>query len=127
MLRILQTRNIEKYDDIIEKLGISDEIVSVAEATEEDKVTGFGVYYFDADKKEVVIRYAQYTDLMLADGIYRSILFLAMMRGIDKAQFVLNDEKLICDVKKLRLADENGIAQSISELLDGCKNCKNAE
>lgn len=126
MLQILQTRHIENYSDIIKKLGIESDTVSVAEATEQDKVTGFGVYYIDFDKMAVVIRYAKYDDLMLADGIYRSILFLAMMKGIEKAEFVLDDEKLSVDVKKLHLADENMKIESISEMLDGCKNCKNA-
>lgn len=126
MLQILQTRHIENYSDIINKLGIESDTVSVAEATEQDKVTGFGVYYIDFDKMAVVIRYAKYEDLMLADGIYRSILFLAMMKGIEKAEFVLGDEKLSADVKKLHLADENMMIESISEMLDGCKSCKNA-
>lgn len=126
MLQILQTRHIENYSDIINKLGIESDTVSVAEATEQDKVTGFVVYYIDFDKMAVVIRYAKYDDLMLADGIYRSILFLAMMKGIEKAEFALDDEKLSADVKKLRLADENMKIESISEMLDGCKNCKNA-
>lgn len=126
MLQILQTRHIENYSDIINKLGIESDTVSVAEATEQDKVTGFGIYYIDFDKMSVVIRYAKYDDLMLADGIYRSILFLAMMKGIEKAEFVLDDEKLSGDVKKLHLADENMKIESISEMLDGCKNCKNA-
>lgn len=126
MLQILQTRHIENYSDIIKKLGIDSDTVSVAEATEQDKVTGFGVYYIDFDKMAVVIRYAKYDDLMLADGIYRSILFLAMMKGIEKAEFVLDDEKLSVDVKKLHLADENMKIESISEMLDGCQNCKNA-
>lgn len=126
MLQILQTRHIENYSDIINQLGIESDTVSVAEATEQDKVTGFGVYYIDFDKMAVVIRYAKYEDLMLADGIYRSILFLAMMKGIEKAEFALDDEKLSADVKKLHLADENMKIESISEMLDGCKNCKNS-
>ena len=125
MLQILQTRHLENYADLIDKLGLADEAVSVVEATEGDEIIGIGVYHMDFMTSQVVIDHAQYGDLMLGDGIYRSILFLAMLRSIDKARLDMKDEKLIGDCVKLGFVTAGSSAiESISSILDGCKDCK---
>ena len=54
MLQILQTRNIEAYNEIIAKLGLEDSMPSVVEATDNDTVIGIGVYHMDFEAGAVV-------------------------------------------------------------------------
>ncbi len=125
MLQILQTRNIEAYAEKIASLGLEDSMPSVVEATDDNKVIGVGIYHMDFDEGAVAIDYCEWgEDIMLLDGIIRSILFLIMLRGIDKAVF---DESLRDNVIKLGFVKGDSLKlESISEILDGCKHCKNA-
>lgn len=125
MLQILQTRNIEAYNEIIAKLGLEDSMPSVVEATDNDTVIGIGVYHMDFEAGAVVIDYCEWgEDIMLLDGIIRSILFLVMLRGIDKAMF---NESLKDNAIKLGFVKDDSLTlESISSVLDGCKHCKNA-
>lgn len=126
MLQILQTRHLENYTTLIDELGLSDEAVSVVEATEGDEVIGIGVYHIDFMTSQVVIDHAQYGDILLGDGIYRSILFLAVMKGIESARFELRDKMLADDCIKLGFISESSNAlENISDILDGCKDCQN--
>lgn len=122
MLQILQTRHIENYTELLSRLGLEGELANVVEATENDKITGIGVYRLT--EEGVSIDYAEYDDLLLADGIVRSILFLAYMRGAVSACVNPEDKRLLSDCVKLRLCDESGRLEKISTVLDGCENCK---
>lgn len=125
MLQILQTRHIESYTKLIDELGLSDEAVNVVEATENGEITGIGVYHMDFARGQVVIDHAQYGDILLADGIYRSILFLAVLRGTEQARFEVG-EKLADDCIRLGfISRESNVLENINDILDGCKNCSN--
>ncbi len=122
MLQILQTRHIENYAELLCRLGLEGKHANVVEATENDTITGIGVYRMTEDG--VAIDYAEYNDLLLCDGIVRSILFLAYMRGAVSAYVNQEDKRLLSDCVKLRLCDESGRLEKISSVLDGCENCK---
>ncbi len=123
MLQILQTRNIESYNDKIDELSLADEFPSVVEATDNDKVIGIGIYHMNFDLGAVSIDYCEWNDdIMLLDGIIRSILFLVMLRGIEKAVF---SKSLENECRKLGFVkDDTLVLDGISGMLDGCKHCK---
>lgn len=127
MLEILQARNKEKYKDRISELNLDFDLSFVVEATDEDSLLGFGIYHFgiDEDYNPVVeIDYVFYnSDILLLDGIVRSILFLAMMKQIDKAKFNLAQTD---DLLKLGFVQNNyNYLDSIAKFMSKCKSCKN--
>lgn len=125
MLQILQTRHIENYTGLLDRLGLLDELANVVEVEENGEIIGLGVYHFDGS--DVVIDYAQYNDLILGDGIYRSILFLAQLRGINSARYEFESGGLLEDCTRLGLSDKNGRLEEIASVLGGCEHCQNAE
>lgn len=122
MLEIVQARDYKKYYKLFEQLNISDEIVSVVEAMNNDEIIGFGIYHYNLDK--LVVDYIESnSDLELFDGITRTILFLALNNNINSALFNMKDRT---NLIKLRFIseNENSIA-NIANFMDNCKNCKN--
>ncbi len=120
MLEILQAKDYKPYYPLFEKLNIKDEIISVAEAVDNDKIIGFGIYHYS--EGNVIINYVEsYGDLYLYDGIVRSILFLAENNGINQAIFTLDDTSII---EKLRFVNENQkCIKNIDNILSNCKSC----
>lgn len=124
MLQILQTRNIELYSEKIEMLGLADSFPSVVEATDNETVIGIGIYHMDFEDGMVVLDYCEWNDdIMLLDGIIRSILFLVYMRGIEKAKL---PQALVIECKKLGFIEGDSLViDRIGDVLDGCKHCRN--
>lgn len=122
MLEIVQARDYKKYYKLFEKLNIADEIVSVAEAMDNENVIGFGIYHYS--NNSVVIDYIDSkSDLELYDGIARTILFLALNNNINSAVFNVDDK---INLIKLRFISENeNSIGNIANFMDTCKNCKN--
>ena len=64
-------------------------------------------------------------DLMLCDGLVRSVLFKSCLKAIDKAVFELPDEHKYEPLRKLRfISGESRTAENIDSFLNGCENCK---
>jgi hypothetical protein len=120
MLEIVQAKDYKKYGELFEKLKIEDEIISVVEAMDNKKVIGCGIYHFD--EKSVIVDYIDSgDDLQLYDGIVRSILFLAMNNGINRAVFNFDDYS---DLVKLKFTNgKDNFINDISEILVSCKKC----
>lgn len=122
MLEILQTRNFENYREKIELLGIADTFPNVVEAKDGENVKGYGIYHIDIPEQKVVIDDAQADgDLYLFDGIIRSVLFLAMMKGIETAEFA---DRITGNAKKLGFVQNNdNLLSPLSEFMSKCKSC----
>jgi hypothetical protein len=120
MLEIVQAKDYKKYGELFEKLKIEDEIISVVEAMDNKNVIGCGIYHFD--EKSVIVDYIDSgDDLQLYDGIVRSILFLAMNNGINRAVFNFDDYS---DLVKLKFTNgKDNFINDISEILVSCKKC----
>lgn len=128
MLQILQTKNYGNYMSQINDLGISEFFPNVVEATDNDEILAVGIYHFDISidtfEKKIIIDYiTKEIDLSLFDGMVRSMLFIAMMKEIDTAEF------RNCDKSKLLklgfVTNDNNCLQSISEFMTNCKSCGN--
>ncbi len=127
MLEILQTRNKEKYKDKLSELKLDFDMSNVVEADDSGVSLGFGVYHFGIDENFnplIEIDYVFFNDdLLLLDGIVRSILFLAMMKGIDRAKFNLQNTN---ELVSLGFVQNNyNYLDSIAKFMSKCKSCKN--
>lgn len=121
MLQIIKKDGVKGYENILRELCLeNDESVSVSEALNGGKADGFGIYKLEPDLI-TVYKISDNNDLMLADGILRSILFLAASRGVEKAVFE-NDAPDIA--KKLGLIKSCNILEPISDIFGGCESCK---
>lgn len=120
MLQILQTKNIESYSELILSLGLEKENVSVVEATDKEEILGIGIYALEREQVTVYYIDAK-NDLYLFDGIVRSILFLAVLKDVDKAVFALSDRN---DLEKLGFVQKNdNCLLSLKEFMSKCKSC----
>ena len=127
MLEILQTKNKVNYRNKISELGLDFETSFVVDATDEGSSLGYGIYHFGIDEEYnpiVEIDFVSYnSDIMLFDGIVRSILFLAMMKGIDKAKFNLSDTDKLTQLGFVQ--NNYNKLNSITKFMSKCKSCKN--
>lgn len=121
MLQILQARSFSPYQDIINTLDIDDEIFSIAEAIDNGEVLGYAIYHFNADS--VILDYCTSNgDLYLYDGLVRSVLFIAVNNGIEKAIFALEDKT---NIEKLGFVQKcHNSLSDLSNFLNNCKSCK---
>lgn len=122
MLEIHEAKNIDEYKTITDSLPSGREYKIIESYSPDGSVTGSGIYAFENDS--VVIcdcRYGDDTDL--CDGILRTILFKAMLRGIDVGKCeAYAGEKNLFDVMKY--PHLNFIIESIDNFLNSCKKCK---
>lgn len=127
MLEILQAKNKEKYRDKITQLNLDFDTSFAVEAADEGNSLGYGIYHFDIDDDYNPLVEIDYiydnSDILLLDGIIRSILFLAMMRQVDKAKFSLTQTD---EIAKLGFVQNNyNYLDSIAKFMSKCKSCKN--
>lgn len=127
MLEILQAENKENYRNKISELKLDFNNSFVVEASDEGKTFGYGIYHFGIDEEYTPLVEIDYvsdnSDILLLDGIIRSVLFLAMMRRIDKAKFNLTQT---CELLKLGFVQNNyNYLNSIAKFMSKCKSCKN--
>lgn len=127
MLEILQARNKENYREKISNLNLDYDSTFAVEATDEGNSLGYGIYHFVVDENYTPIVEIDYvfdnSDILLLDGIIRSVLFLAMMRNVDKAKFNLTQTD---EILKLGFVQNNyNYLDSIAKFMSKCKSCKN--
>lgn len=121
MLQIIKKDGINGYESVISELQLSDNTnVRISEALNGDTVDGYGIYEITPDE---MIVYAVFDggDLMLADGILRSILFLGAMKGIERAEFKNGSESC---AKRLAMIKSGTVLEPISDIFNGCQSCK---
>ncbi|MCD8328619.1 MAG: hypothetical protein LUC25_05930 [Ruminococcus sp.] len=120
MLEIKVATDREEYFEKLSKLGLDEELTLVVESYDKGEVNGYGFYHLEGDS--VSIDYIEsYQDLILFDGIVRSILFKAMLSGIDKAVF---SDAQLGKFQMLGFVQNNyKTIDSIGEFLSKCKSC----
>lgn len=121
MLQIIKKDGIDGYEKLLSELfpdGFED--VRISEAVDGEKVTGFGIYTLNSDNI-TVYKISDGGDLMLADGLLRSILFLAALKGIEKAVFESGSEDV---AKRLGILKSGTVLEPVSDIFGGCENCR---
>lgn len=122
MLEIHEAKNINDYKSVTDRLPEGREYKIIESYSPDGSITGSGIYAFVDDT--VVICDCRFgSDLDLCDGIIRTILFKAMLRGTDIGKCEAFDgEKNIFDVMKYPHIDYT--IESIDNFLNSCKKCK---
>ncbi len=125
MLKILEQTNHEPYRAVLDAIQSAYPLY-LTEAMEGEQVTGYIVYAYEPDA--VAVHAVQDGgDLMLCDGLVRSVLFKGLLRGLNKGVFRLQDAAMMERMEKLRFVknSQNELG-NIAEIMDNCKSCKEA-
>lgn len=116
MLEILEAKDLTPYA-AYERPGVT---LHAVESMTAGTCSGFAVFSYGTDTVTVYACDAG-GDLALYDGIARTVLFKAMLRGIDRAEYLCD----LTQVKKLHLCDpDSNFCSSIAELMNGCAGCR---
>ncbi len=124
MLEIHEVKDILYYKKIADRLPVHPQYPKAVEAlSSEGEIIGSGIYSYDNDA--VVIYTCDYgDDWCLGDGILRSILFKAMLKGVDKGVCLAEKDGVNLFIKMKYTKPDINIIESINDFLSGCRNCK---
>ncbi len=124
MFQILRQEEKDNYIDLIRSLGIDPDTALISEAVDSGKVTGYAVYTLTPEEISVYCVEPE-ADLVLWDGIARSILFSAVLKGVETARFFGSANN---NAKMLRFTEPGSDElRPISKIFEGCKDCKHAK
>lgn len=120
MLQIIKRKDADGYEDILLGLGLNAYDTDISESISDGEVTGYAIYKILPD---AVYFYAVNAngDLVLYDGIVRSVLFLAALRGIERAHFMLDDNSLTASLGFITV--NSSVLEPISSVLGSCSGC----
>ncbi len=123
MLKILEQQDTAPYRQILDGIGTPYRLY-LTEAMDGDQVTGYIIYAYEPDA--VVVHVVDDGgDLMLCDGLVRSVLFKGMLRGLNRGVFRLTDGAMMAKMQTLRFVKNDGNAlENIAEIMDNCKSCR---
>ena len=123
MLEIQEKLDTKGYEELVD--AHKDVIkFHITEALDRGETIGFIAYSYEGDRT-VVYDYDHRGDLMLCDGLVRSVLFKSCLKAIEKCEFALQDEAKYEPLRKLGfLKGESHIAENIDSFMNGCENCK---
>lgn len=120
MLEIKTIRDKSKYIDKITAMGLAPDTCEVCESYSSGKTDGYGFYHLAGE--EVYVDFVEADNLLCFDGIVRSILFKAMLCGIEKAEF---SPSILDKLYALKIIKPGESAlDSILGLLSHCSGCK---
>ncbi len=126
MLKILEQPNTAPYQEIFDGIR-TDYPLYLTEAMDGDKVTGYIVYAYEPEQV-AVHALDDGGDLMLCDGLVRSVLFKGLLRGLNKGVFRVTDASMMEKIRTLRFVKSDKIVlENIAEIMDNCKSCKESQ
>lgn len=122
MLEIQERFDSTGYERIIERAG--DALVHITEAVDRGESLGFIAYSYGAEET-TVYDYDDGGELMLCDGLVRSVMFKSALKGISRLVFDLEDKEKEVPLRKLKfLTGESCVCEDIDSYMNGCENCK---
>ncbi|MBE6851077.1 MAG: hypothetical protein E7504_05000 [Ruminococcus sp.] len=123
MLKILEQTNHEPYRAVLDAIS-TEYPLYLTEALDGEQVTGYIVYAYEPEAV-AIHTVNDGGDLYLCDGLVRSVLFKGLLRGLNRAVFLLKDDGMMQNMQKLRFVknDENTLG-NIAEIMDNCKSCR---
>ncbi len=122
MLEIREKFTADGYEEL--SGSAASDSFHITEAVDKDEVIGFIAYSYEKDKT-VVYDYDDDGDLMLCDGLVRSVIFKSCIKAVETMEFQLSDEKKYANLRKLKFLPENSkTAENIDRFMNGCQNCK---
>ena len=124
MLEIQEKFSTEGYEAVAE--AAKGKKLHITEALDNGGAIGFIAYSYDEDVT-VVYDYDDGGDLLLCDGLVRSVMFKSCLKGIEKMLFKLPDADKYVSLYRLKFIPEGGnTAENLDGFMNGCENCKHA-
>lgn len=122
MLEIQEKFDTAGYEHIIEKAGANN--VHITEALDRGESVGFIAYAYEAEQT-VVYDYDDGGDLMLCDGLVRSVMFKSVLKGIEAMIFELSDKEKFTNLVKLKfLTAGSNICNELDSFMNACESCQ---
>ena len=120
MLEIQEKLTPDGYEELIKRAA--DPSLHITEALDKNDVIGYIAYSYKPDVT-VIYDYDDGGDLMLCDGLIRSVLFKTCLKGIEKVELKCSDEKCV-PLERLRFVPEGvRVIEKPDSFMNGCKNC----
>ena len=124
MLTILEQKDLSRYAQLLAGQDMPAGMLHVSELTEPDGVKGFILYAYEA-AQVVILALDDGGDLNYCDGLVRSVLFKAELRGIEQALFCLEDAAMLERLRTLRfIQNDEKVLNPIADIMESCKNCR---
>lgn len=122
MLEIQEKFGTEGYEELVRRSAGYE--LHITEALEGGQAVGFIAYAYKPEKT-VIFDYDDGGELMLCDGLVRSVLFKSCLKGISTVVFELPDDKKYESLHRLRfLEHDSRTAENIDSFMNGCQNCR---
>lgn len=122
MLEIQEKFSHEGYEALLERAS-EPEKLHITEALDKGEAIGFIAYSYECERT-VVYDYSDGGDLLLCDGLVRSVLFKTCLKGIDTVEFQLSDKQKYENLVKLRFLNEGAsVLENPDSFMNSCKNC----
>lgn len=121
MLRILEQKDLSAYEGLL--AGIPMEGLHLTEAKENDAVMGYIAYAY-APEQVVIYAVDDGGDLNYCDGLVRSVLFKAELKGIEQAVFQIEDDAMLKRLATLGFVKNNEkMLENIADVMGNCRKC----
>ncbi len=121
MLQILKRKDTDGYQHIIDKLGLSSIDTEISESIEDGAVTGYCIYRLTP--VGLFIYDVSANNLTVYDGVVRAVLFLAALKGVEKARFLLENKLNVITLGFITM--DSDVLDPISNVLGRCSGCSN--
>ena len=122
MLEIQERFDTNGYERLVEAAGSSQ--LHITEALDRGEAIGFIAYSYGSERT-VVYDYEDCGDMMLCDGLVRSVMLKSVLEDINHMLFQLEDDKKFDSLKKLRfLSGDSRQCGDLESFMNGCQSCK---
>lgn len=121
MLEIHEKKDTVGYEEIVGNIDCK--YLHIVESINGQEINGYGIY--SVDENGITIYDFNSSDMNITDGIIRTILFKAMLSGINECKFEINNENKLHVMVSLGFIKENvKYISDISDFMVNCKKCK---
>lgn len=121
MLEIHEKKDTVGYEEIIDNIDC--QYLHIVESINGQQVNGYGIY--SVDENGIIIYDFNGSDMNITDGIIRTILFKAMLSGINECLFEIKNENKLHIIENLGFIKKNKkYIHDISDFMINCKKCK---
>ena len=122
MLEIQERFDTVGYERLAEKAGSAE--LHITEALDRGEVIGYIAYSYGTDRT-LVYDYDDGGDIMLCDGLVRSVMLKSVLKGIDHMLFESEDSRKFDALKKLGfLKGDSRQCAGLETFMNGCQSCK---
>lgn len=123
MLEIQEKFDSAGYESVVAAAGVNN--VHITEALDVDSPIGFIAYAYEAERT-IVYDYDDGGDLLLCDGLVRSVMFKSVLKGIETMVFQLPDKTKYESLVKLRFLESGSdTCENLDGFMNACEHCNN--